>query len=161
MYKLIASVSMLVAINVSADTTYESGYITNIEKITRSVVKAVPYEECQVKEFYRETSSVSDTDRVMGTILGGIIGNQFGGGSGKDAMTVAGAVLGNAMAGDGKTTGELVEREVCTKRFREERVEEFAHYIVSYEYNGRGHQYRTRQKPTSKHIELKVAVSPR
>lgn len=161
MYKLITSLSMLIAFNVSADTTYETGYIKDVEKNMRTVVKAIPYEECRIKEFYKETSSATGSERVMGTILGGIIGNQFGGGDGKKIMTAAGAVWGNAMAGDGKTTGELVEREVCTKRFKEERVEEFAHYVVSYEYQGKTHQYRTRQKPSSKTIELKVSVSPR
>ncbi len=45
---------------------------------------------------------VSDKDSGWktfgGALIGGVIGNQFGGGSGRDAATILGAVLGGSMA---------------------------------------------------------------
>jgi uncharacterized protein YcfJ len=43
---------------------------------------------------YGKTGDASTFDTVGGAIIGGVIANQFGGGSGKDALTVLGAIAG-------------------------------------------------------------------
>jgi uncharacterized protein YcfJ len=48
--------------------------------------------DCYTKEFRQRVSGDgSATNEIFGGILGGAIGNQFGGGSGKKIMTAAGA----------------------------------------------------------------------
>jgi uncharacterized protein YcfJ len=48
---------------------------------------------------YKNVQGGSTGDVLAGAIIGGAIGNQFGGGSGKDAMTVLGAIVGADVAG--------------------------------------------------------------
>lgn len=51
-------------------------------------------EQYQVPVYGNVIVQGSQGDVLAGAIVGGAIGNQFGGGSGKDAMTVLGAILG-------------------------------------------------------------------
>lgn len=161
MRKLLTLLSIFSVTNVSADVTYETGYITNIERVSDSIIKSVPYQHCYIKDFYKKSGGASDRDKLVGAIFGGIIGNQFGGGDGKKAMTAAGALWGASLADEENQTGEITRKEVCETRYKEKRVNELSHYLVSYEYNGESHTYSTRSRPNSKNIELKVTVSPR
>ena len=43
---------------------------------------------------YGKTGDASTFDTLGGAVIGGVIGNQFGGGSGKDALTILGAIAG-------------------------------------------------------------------
>jgi uncharacterized protein YcfJ len=58
---------------------------------------------------------VEDHDRVAGTVIGavagGVIGHQFGGGSGKTLATVGGAVAGGAI-------GNHIQKEHQRRRYR-------------------------------------------
>jgi uncharacterized protein YcfJ len=54
----------------------------------------------------------SATNEIFGGILGGAIGNQFGGGSGKKVMTVAGALLGASIANDNENYLSII-RVTC------------------------------------------------
>lgn len=57
----------------------------------------------------------SDSEVFVGLLIGGAIGNQFGGGNGRDAMTVLGALGGASKAGQRKRerviTGYTTERK--------------------------------------------------
>lgn len=159
MHKLIALSLIASSMNVLADIKYSTGYITDIEKVYDNATKTVPYQHCYIKEFYQ--GGASDRDKLVGAIFGGIVGNQFGGGDGKKAMTAAGALLGASMADEDNKNGKVVRKEVCETRYKERRVNELSHYLVTYEYNGNKHSYRSRTRPNSKNIELKVTVSPR
>jgi uncharacterized protein YcfJ len=58
-----------------------------------SIVKITILILYYTKEFRQRVSGDgSATNEIFGSILGGAIGNQFGGGSGKKVMTVAGAL---------------------------------------------------------------------
>ena len=70
--------------------------------------------ECGVIESVREVEEKgkgSGLGAVGGAVVGGLLGNQVGGGRGKDAMTVVGAV-GGAVAGN-----EVEKRVKATKRY--------------------------------------------
>lgn len=58
----------------------------------------VPIQTCNTVDVpiyeTRRTGQASSGDALVGAIIGGAIGNQFGNGSGKDAMTVLGAIIG-------------------------------------------------------------------
>lgn len=79
------------------------------------------------------------SDALSGAIIGGVIGNQFGSGSGKDAMTVLGALLGANNAG-GK--GYRVEKHCEQVKYT---VAEpvLSHFKIEYRYNGNIHKTET------------------
>jgi len=89
---------------------------------------------------------------VAGAILGGVAGHQFGGGSGKAALTAAGALLGAAVADD-LTDHHVVHaprygwQERCEVVNRYEERQELTGYRVKYKYNGETHWTRTEQYP--------------
>lgn len=62
-------------------------YVTNSTPKTERVCQ-----EVQVPVYGQRPASTGDA--LAGALIGGAIGNQFGNGSGKDAMTVLGAILG-------------------------------------------------------------------
>jgi uncharacterized protein YcfJ len=68
-------------------------------------------QQCQLVSVREDNSGVGT---VIGLIAGGIIGNQVGGGSGRDIATVigagVGASVGNRIGQDQATTGQ---RQVC------------------------------------------------
>lgn len=72
--------------------------VVDMQETYRSVVKEVPVKSCEIVEVpvygTRKTGQASTGDALVGAIIGGAIGNQFGAGSGKDAATVLGAILG-------------------------------------------------------------------
>jgi uncharacterized protein YcfJ len=106
---------------------------------------------------------------ILGAIVGGLIGNQFGDGSGRAASTFAGVVLGDALARDAMYSrnyvpprGHMVEREVCrdvpTRSYRETRM--LDGYEVAYEYGGEIYHTRTDYDPGDR-IQVRVDVRPR
>ena len=91
----------------------------------KSVVKQMPYEVEVCKRVYQGTGDGSATNEIIGAIFGGVIGNQFGEGDGKDAMTLAGMFLGASLAHD----DELAQGPgvITTKCYIETRYEESVH----------------------------------
>jgi len=71
--------------------------VIDVQPIYRHGAVSYPREVCgeTVGPGYR-----SYTPSVVGGILGGVVGNQFGSGRGKDAMTVAGVLLGASVGRD-------------------------------------------------------------
>lgn len=57
--------------------------------------------------------SNEQTHTIAGSVIGGIIGHQFGKGDGKDAMTIVGAVVGGMIGGNiGRRLDEEDQRRV-------------------------------------------------
>jgi uncharacterized protein YcfJ len=55
--------------------------------------------EVQVPTYYNQQGNNNNTaNTIVGALIGGALGNQVGGGSGKDAMTVLGAIVGADVA---------------------------------------------------------------
>ncbi len=105
-------------------------------EVHRVVTKRVPYEECWEEEVpvdeYEEGSETLGA--IIGGAAGGILGHQVGGGSGKTAATVGGAIIGTLI---GKNLAERshvrpgykrVKR--CRTRYteREETIVEYKNY---------------------------------
>ena len=74
------------------------GTVIGMKETYRDVVREVPIQTCSNVEVpiyeTRRTGQASSGDALVGAIIGGAIGNQLGNGSGKDAMTVLGAIIG-------------------------------------------------------------------
>ena len=83
----------------------------------------------------------STGDAVAGALLGGLIGNQFGEGKGKDAMTVLGAIAG-ADAASRNTRNQIVgyrtERQ-CSEvtRYKDETVRRYSHSTATFVVDGK------------------------
>jgi uncharacterized protein YcfJ len=97
-------------------TSYtDNAQVVSIEDVYREHTIKQPYQDCYTKEFRQRVSGDgSATNEIFGGILGGAIGNQFGGGSGKKVMTVAGALLGASIANDNERVGyKVVNKQIC------------------------------------------------
>ena len=94
-----------------ADRGGKSGYqyarVVGVDPIVRYVQVTTPVRECWDEVVYED---VYDERRyrahrtagptILGGLIGGVIGHQFGHGRGRDAMTVAGTLVGAAIAND-------------------------------------------------------------
>ena len=105
------------------------------------VIKQVPYDVEVCKRVRQGTGDGSATNEIIGAIFGGAIGNQFGEGDGKDAMTLAGIFLGASLAHDeelAQGTGGFT-----TKCYTETRYEEavhsqvYSHSTLTFRINGK------------------------
>lgn len=68
---------------------------------------------------------------IMGGVLGAAIGNQIGGGSGRDIATAAGAVIGGQLGGQNDSTIEMQTR--CSQQPMQIQSGE----IITFEYKGK------------------------
>ena len=145
MKKLIAL--FIVALSMSAiagSYTVDTG-INSLNAVVldhyKGVVKQVPYDVEVCKRVRQGTGDGSATNEIIGAIFGGAIGNQFGDGDGKDAMTLAGIILGASLAHD----DELAQGPgvITTKCYIETRYEEsvrskvYSHSTVIFKIAGR------------------------
>ena len=75
---------------------YDKAKVVSVDPIYETVQVTFPEKQCW-KERVRHQGrghEGSYTPVIAGAIVGGVVGNQFGGGRGRDALTVAGALLG-------------------------------------------------------------------
>lgn len=106
----------------------------------------------------------SVTPRILGAIVGGVIGHQFGGGSGQDIMTVAGAALGASVAADQQHRSNPDRVYSSTQRRCDTRTEwryedRIVAWDVTYEFNGMEHRARLNEAPGDR-IRIRVDVAP-
>lgn len=125
--------------------------VVSVKPITETI--RTPREECR-DEVVTHKRPVQDQHRIAGTaigaVVGGLLGNQVGGGNGKKVATVAGAAAGgyagnkvqeNMQNGDTYTT---TEKRCRTVTDTEERV---AGYEVRYRLKGKEDTVRMDHEP--------------
>lgn len=124
------------------------------------------------RQDYRRGNSY--TSEVVGAIVGGAVGNQFGKGRGRDAMTVAGAALGATVAHDldrrdqrrFQAADRRDQRRFQTADRRCKVVEhangsqELLGYRVKYRYDGQTFWTRTRRHPGD-WVPVEVTIDPK
>ena len=156
-----------------ANTYYDYAKVTHVQPITRIVQVSTPQEVCwnervrtvQDRRGYRQHRSFVPT--VIGGLLGGVIGNQFGSGRGNTAMTGGGALLGASIGRDASvdrnrhqpaTVSYTTERrcEIEQVFHEEERIDG---YRVAYRFRGREYVTRTDTDPGNR-IRVRVEVDP-
>jgi uncharacterized protein YcfJ len=133
--------------------TAHTAKVLSAEPLTRTV--KIPRQECHDEEV-THTKPVKDQNRLIGTgigaLVGGVLGHQIGGGSGKTLATVAGAGAGgyagnkiqqNAQQKDTYTTTEQRCKTVHDSK------QEPAGFDVVYELNGSQHHLHTDTDPGS------------
>lgn len=129
-----------VAVGASADAGVKYGKVVSVDPVRKT--SNHPKQVCR-DEVVSHTAPPRDEHRVAGTaigaVVGGLLGNQVGGGKGKTLATVAGAV-GGGYAGNrvqaNRQHGEVTtstERHCDTVNNSSSKI---VGYDVRYEYNG-------------------------
>lgn len=123
--KIVLAIALsFVASYAVAQTQYVNATVTNVYPVYQDV----PVVECQTVHVYKHKANVGDV--ATGAIIGGLIGNQFGHGNGKTAMTALGMVIGANMAGQPQL--KVVDQQQCVSYNKQE----FVGYEISYYWNG-------------------------
>ncbi|MGB1464832.1 MAG: glycine zipper 2TM domain-containing protein [Alcanivorax nanhaiticus] len=134
-------------------TPATSGYatVTKVEPIVKRWQE--PRQNCQDVTVTRQ-KPVKDEHRItgsaVGAVIGGVIGHQFGGGSGKDAATAGGAIVGG-IAGNQVQKGMQEKNTYTTTEQRCNTVMENRSstegYDVTYVFNDAEETIRMDKKP--------------
>ena len=162
--KSIVVISFFIASQLAfAGSFVDSATVTSVEKVYKQYMVEEPYQDCYIKETLQQSGDGSATNEIMGAILGGAIGNQFGEGDGKEAMTLAGIFLGASIANDAEkanSTGQVVvSQEVCENKVRQKIEKRLSHYKINVEYEGRDLSFTSKKRPYDDVIKVKVTVS--
>ncbi len=148
---------------------YDYAKVVSARPIIRYVTVKTPVRECwEETEVYttykRPPGNVGRT--LLGATLGGVIGHQFGSGSGNDAATVAGALIGGAVANQsGYANGHYGRVEHsrpvrrCETRYRRTKEQRIDGYDVIYRYHGQKYQTRMPYDP-GRRIKVRVDIRP-
>lgn len=132
-----SSVATVVSVKPKYETTYEYQDVQVCEDVS-------------VPMYGEYIDGPSDGDIAAGALIGGTIGNQFGNGDGKTAMTILGAMVGAKQANRPRVrsgiTGYALETH-CHYETQEIPTRVQNGYIVTYEQNGRYYKGVMKRKP--------------
>ena len=146
-----------------AGSFVDSATVNSVEKVYKQYMVEEPYQDCYIKETLQQSGDGSATNEIMGAILGGAIGSQFGEGDGKDAMTLAGIFLGASIANDAEkansTVQVVVSQEVCENKVRQKIEKRLSHYKINVDYNGHNVSYNNNRRPYDDVVKVKVTIS--
>jgi len=131
------------------------------------------YRQVRVDDYPRQQNALP---ALFGGLIGGAIGNQFGSGNGKKAMTLIGAIAGASIAANNQRDVEHRadaawdnyrpamnhaprSRRVCETRYERREYQEIEGYEVTYAYLGREFEQMTEDHPGDR-LKLYVTVGP-
>jgi len=188
----------------AVDTYVDYAQVTEVVPLVSRKQITTPRQECELvsvsgfrgngSERYRhqDQSRYRDEARhsrdsevipsLLGGLLGGAIGHQFGGGNGKKAMTVLGALAGASIASGSTRQRSSSNRDYTTRDYSASRhsdrgrsgnrmvercrifqdvseIEQVVGYQVSYEYLGRTFT-RTLDEDPGDHIRVEIELEP-
>jgi uncharacterized protein YcfJ len=177
----LALAAMLFGSNALADHDYRAGgksrdqraqfdyaRVTSVEPIVNYVKVTTPVRECWEEMRYYTVDRRrygGDGGTLLGAVIGGAIGHQFGSGRGNDAATIAGTLIGAAIGTEsGHARGADVEHiarpvRQCETRYREHREERIDGYRVYYKYHGQKYVTEMPYDP-GKRIRVRVDIRP-
>ncbi|MEO0367707.1 MAG: glycine zipper 2TM domain-containing protein [Pseudomonadota bacterium] len=149
--------------------------VVDVDPIINTYQVSEPVEKCfdERVPVYRKAHykrKESRTPEIFGAIIGAAVGNQFGGGRGKDIATAAGAILGGSIGRDIKNDArakhryhngpqgyKTVQRCEVSEVYRTQ--EEVVGYNVRYKYRGETYHTRMDYDPGDR-IKVRVSVQP-
>lgn len=146
----------------SAQTHYDYAEVIDVKPLIRTVRVEIPVRECyELPVEARRERRRGGLGRVLaGGIIGGVIGRQFGDGSGRDAMTVLGSVVGAAKASERDTRErEPRAQRYCETTYEYEERDRLEGFRVTYAYDGQTYTTRTETDPGDV-IRVRVDVRP-
>ena len=138
MKKLIALFTVALSMSATAATSVQNGVITDNYK---TIIKQIPYRVEVCQDRVQPAGDGSATNELVGALFGGAIGNSFGKGDGKDAMTLFGALMGASLAHDDELkknpgTKTVTVCDVQT-RYEESTSKSYSHSTITFSSNGR------------------------
>ena len=137
MKKLIALFTIALSTTTMAATPIQNGMVTDTYK---KIIKQIPYREEVCQDRVQHSGDGSATNELVGALFGGAIGNSFGKGDGKDAMTLFGALMGASLAHDDELAkGPTRTVTVCDveTRYEESVSEVYSHSTITFGLKGR------------------------
>ena len=141
MKKLIAIFTIALSMSAIASNPYSVRSV--VFDHYKNVVTQAPYDVEVCKQVRQGTGDGSATNEIIGAIFGGAIGNQFGEGDGKDAMTLAGMFLGASLAHDDEIAqgpGVITTKCYIETRYNESVRKVYSHSTVSFTIDGKTHR---------------------
>lgn len=165
--KRLALVALLAtsAVAVHAETYVDYARVRSAQPQYESI--SVPRQECS-SQVVNEVQPVGGQRQYGGAVLGGLagalLGNQVGGGHGKEAATAVGAVVG-AFTGDQLANAntpagyQQVPREVTSCRTVNELQTRISGYRVDYEYRGQSYTTMLHENPGPQ-LQVRVSIDP-
>ena len=137
MKKLIALFTIALSTTTMAATPIQNGMVTDTYK---TIIKQIPYRVEVCQDRVQQSGDGSATNELVGALFGGAIGNSFGKGDGKDAMTLFGALMGASLAHDDELAkGPTRTVTVCDveTRYEESVSEVYSHSTITFGLKGR------------------------
>jgi len=143
---------------------YTTARVTHVEPVYETVVVQRPVQSCHQEYVDRRVTDPAVAGTTLaGAVVGAAIGRQFGDGSGRDALTLLGAVAGSAVAHDralrrrGDSAYAIVREpvEVCTTEYRRHAERQITSYWVTYRLRGRHYRMLSYERP-GQHIRVAV-----
>jgi len=139
--------------------------VTGVEPVYETIVVETPVTTCHREIVERHVSRPSVAGQTLaGAIIGAAIGRQFGGGSGRDALTMIGAAAGSAVANEravrrhrGAPSVAVIREPVerCATEFRQHSERRVTGYWVDYRHRGRNYRILSPERPGR---QLRIAV---
>ena len=140
--KIITTTLTAIALAMPAYADTVKATVSRVDPIYHNTTINTPRNICQdvqVPIYGNVQRRSSDGEVLSGAIIGGVIGNQFGNGQGKDIMTVLGAIMGANSQQGGKTsqvvTGYRLEQQ-CQTVYASTTERTLKHYKIYFTWNG-------------------------
>ncbi len=150
---------------------YDYATVISSRPIIRYVTVRTPERQCWEEMRYytvdRHAHHASG-GTILGALIGGVVGHQFGSGHGRDAATVAGTLIGAAIGSESSRArygnNYAVERHArpvrrCKTHYHERQEERIDGYKVVYRYNGQKYTTNMPYDPGRK-IRVRIDVRP-
>ena len=138
MKKLIALFTVALSMSATAATSVQNGVVIDNYK---TIIKQIPYRVEVCQDRVQPAGDGSATNELVGALFGGAIGNSFGKGDGKDAMTLFGALMGASLAHDEELKNNSDTRTVTVcdvqTRYEESTSKVYSHSTLSFRANGK------------------------
>jgi len=140
MKKLIALFTVALSMSTMASNPYSADTAVIFDHY-KNVIQQTPYRVEVCQDRVQPAGDGSATNELVGALFGGAIGNSFGKGDGKDAMTLFGALMGASLAHDDELkknpgTKTVTVCDVQT-RYEESTSKSYSHSTITFSSNGR------------------------
>ena len=140
MKKLIALFTVALSMSATASNPYSADTAVIFDHY-KNVIQQTPYRVEVCQDRVQPAGDGSATNELVGALFGGAIGNSFGKGDGKDAMTLFGALMGASLAHDDELKKNPGTRTVTVcdiqTRYEESVSKAYSHSTLSFRAKGK------------------------
>ena len=144
---------------------YDYAKVLQVQPVTEIVEIQEERQVCREEPVqYHVAQHRSPVPVIFGSILGGVIGSQFGGGHGKTLATIAGATIGGAVAQGAQdrrypSPHYTVLEQRCYLKTIWHNEERIVAWDVDWRYQGKIYHSRMNEHPGDR-IRVRVSVDP-